>query len=448
MDILQNNKLGANLSGRLGLDYFFNILLLLYIFTMPFVSAFAFTGTISLPLIFAMFLFMNMGLKIILFGKSPDGFLGIDLVIISFFLFLVLLSFANNGWGNSKSLNHTVAYIATFLLFYVTIKFTLFKLPDKNRVFRNVLQFISYATLISAVYANLEFISSNFFDIDLNEYIPRVIEGEKLYNPLVIGLYTRARGFAAESGHFTFMMELLSPPTIYYIYFSTFCKWHSSQKAIVIIIIVFSFIFAASSASFIIVPLAVLIAALVHIKRIFFYLKTHPVKFLIASGIASFIFLVFNYFLSIYTLILLSVGDKLESGSFDDRKERIDFFYDKFFRLDSIKSIIGVGPAGFDVLGYDASKSILSLYYSLTFELGYLGLFLILLLFFYILVNTLKIKTKIGFFLLVSVISGVIHYNFIANFWFPWFWFIGAFAIFCKKNFLIDKRYSTEYADS
>ncbi len=49
MDILQNNKPRAGLQRGLTIEYTSYILLLLYIFTMPFVSAFAFTGTISLP---------------------------------------------------------------------------------------------------------------------------------------------------------------------------------------------------------------------------------------------------------------------------------------------------------------------------------------------------------------------------------------------------------------
>lgn len=434
MDILQNNKFRSKVQSRVSLPELGRGLLLLYIITMPFVSAFAFTGTLSIPLFFALGLFILMGLEIISSGKLPVGFLGFDLLIIFLFFFLVLFSFLINGLGNSKALNHTIAYVSTFLLFYAPIKFILFKTEDKNKLLRQVLQFITYTTIISAVFGNIEFIAANFFDIALNTYIPRPIEGEKMYNPLVVSLFIRARGFEAESGHFTFMMELFSPLTIYYMYFSGFCKWHLFQKILIVIFIFFSFIFAASSASFIIIPLAIVLAVLVHIKKIPPYVKRHSRKFIIASSITVFLLMVFNYFLSLYALILLSLSDKLDSGSFDDRQERIDFFFNKFSFLSPVKKISGVGPAGFDVLGFDDSKSILSLYYSITFELGFLGLLLIVLLLVYFILNTLKIKTKIGFFLMVSVISGVIHYYFIANFWYPWFWFIAAFTIFCSKK--------------
>ncbi len=125
----------------------------------------------------------------------------------------------------------------------------------------------------------------------------------------------------------------------------------------------------------------------------------------------------------------------MDSFSYDDRQDRINFFYNNFFHLDFLKKLYGAGPAGSILMGFDETRSILSLYYSVTFELGFLGLLCILLFFSYTLLNSLKIKTKIGFFLLISIISGVFHFHFIANFWYPWFWFIAAFTIFCNKTF-------------
>ena len=434
MDILQNDKPGAALQSRLKGGNWKETLLLVYIFLLPYTSAFAFTSTISLPLIFAVGLFFTMAFEMIRSVKLPQGFVGFDLMYVFLLLFLVIFSFVINGWGIGKSLNHTIAYLSTFLLFYVAVKFALFSLNNTSLALKRILQAITYATCISAIFASVEFISANVFKLDLNQFIPRAVEGEDLYNPTVIGLFIRARGFATESGHFTLMMELFSPLTIYYLYFSGYCKWAVLPRLILVIIIVFSFIFAASSASFVILPLALALAAVAHIKRIFLYLQRHPKKVTITTLVASAIFIVFNYFLSLYAMILLSLTDKLDSNSFDDRQERIDFFYDKFFHFDPIVQLCGAGPAGFINLGYDESKSSLSLYYKLAFETGYLGLLLFTLFIFYLLINTIQIKSKVGFFLLISVICGIIHYYFISNYWYPWFWFIAAFAIFCNKK--------------
>jgi hypothetical protein len=434
MDILQNHKPRTRLHKRLTIEYIGYILLLLYIFTMPFVSAFSFTGTISLPLIFSVFLFMLMIVKMLQSGKLPPGFLGFDILIILLLLLLISFSFTINGWGNSKSFNHTVAYLSTFLLFYLSVKFILFDITDKNKLFKRVLKVITYITIISAVYANIEFISSNVFAINLNDYIPRPTEAEAFYNATVLGSFYRARGFAPESGHFAFMMELFGPLAIYYMYFSGFCKWNKFLKALIATLILLSIIFTVSTASFVIIPLAVFFALLFYLKSIYIYIKKNTAKFVLSSIAVSVVVLLFNYYLSFYALIILSISDKMDSNSFDDRQNRINFFYDNFSRLNFIHKLVGTGPAGYTILGFDEFNTILSLFYSVTFELGLLGLLLFLLLFFYIIYHAIKIKSTIRFFLIVAIISGTMHYYFISNFWYPWFWFIAAFTIFCSKQ--------------
>ena len=407
---------------------------------MPFVSAFAYTEIITLPLIFSLFLFILMVLKIIQTGKLPEGFIGIDLVIISLLSFLVLFSFIINGRGNTKSLNHTVAYLSTFMLFYVGIKFTFLNIQNKQLLFKRFLQFITYTTIISALYTNAEFISFNVFGTNLNNFIPRPTEAEKWYDATVLGLFYRARGFAPESGHFAFMMEIFSPLAIYYMYFSRFCLWPKLIKAILVSAIILSFIFAVSTASFVIIPIAVLFALLIYFKSFLIYLKRNTAKFLFTSGVVSVTVILFNYLFSFYTLIILSITDKLNSISFDDRQARINFFHERFFNLDLIHKLIGTGPSGYTLLGFDESNTILSLYYSVIFELGYLGIFLLSIFLLYVLWNTVRIKSKIGFFLLVSVFSGMMHYHFIENFWYPWFWTILAFAVFCNKYYSKEVR--------
>jgi hypothetical protein len=439
MDILQNDKSRSHLQNWLSLDYWSNILLLLYIFSMPLVSAFAFTNIISFSLIFAVLLFLLMLISILKAGKLPPGFLGLDLLITILFLFIVIFSYCMNGWGNSKSLNHTVAYLATFLLFYVSIKFTLFNISDSNKIFKNVLILITYSTIISAVYANVEFISSNIFGINLNDYIPRPNEDQTYYGATVLGIFYRARGFAAESGHFTFMMELFSPLAVYFMYFSGFCKWSKLVKTIAIFLIVSSFIFAVSTASFVIVPVAILLASLIHYSRIFAYIKNHTNKVFLTTAIVSIIVLLFNYFFSVYALIILSISEKMDSG-LDYRQANIDFFFKKFFQFDITQQIIGAGPAGVLILGYDMTNAILNLYFSISFELGFLGFFLFISLLIYFIFHLVTIKSKIGFFLLIAIFSGMMHYYFISNFWYPWFWFVAAFGIFyCKKFFLLSQ---------
>jgi len=276
---------------------------------------------------------------------------------------------------------------------------------------------------------------SNLFNINLNDYIPRPTEAEAFYNATVLGIFYRARGFAPESGHFAFMLELISPITIYYLYFSKFCNWSKFIKTLIVVAIAFSIVFTVSTASFVIIPVAFLFSLLIYFKSVLVYIKRNTTKFLFSMGIVSVVVVAFNYFLSFYTLIILSITDKLDSTSFDDRQGRINFFYERFSSLDFIHKLIGTGPSGYTLLGFDETNTILSLYYSITFELGYLGIFLFLVFLLYVLWNTIQIKSKIGFFLLVAILSGMMHYNFIENFWYPWFWTVAVFTVFCNNYF-------------
>jgi hypothetical protein len=435
MDILQNSKHWQQIQKLKNLDNWIALFLTLYLFTIPFVSAFAFTQIVSFPLIFSTILFGLMVIKFLKTLRLPPGFVGFDIVIIFLFLFLVVLSFLLNGWGNSKSLNHTVAYLSSFLLFYVSIKFSFFNAKNKKKLLIKVLKLTTYVTIISALFANLEFLVSNAFNINLNDYIPRPTEAEAFYNATVLGIFYRARGFAPESGHFAFMLELISPITIYYLYFSGFCNWSKFAKALVVLAITFSIIFTVSTASFVIIPVALIFSLLIYFKSFLHYVKRNVTQFLLSVGIVTVLVVFFNYFLSFYTLIILSITDKLDSTSYDDRQGRINFFYERFSSLDFIHKLVGTGPSGYTLLGFDETNTILSLYYSITFELGYLGIFLFSLFLLYVFLKTVQIKSKFGFFLLISIFSGIMHYNFIENFWYPWFWTVAAIAVFCNSYF-------------
>ena len=402
---------------------------------MPFISAFAYTDIISMPLVVALFLLLSIVVCFLKDGKFPDGFLGFDILIIAMLFLVVLFSHIINGWGNGKSINHTLAYISSLTLFYLVIKYTLFSLADQRDLFKLILKLITYTVLTSALYVNAEFIFANFFEFNLNDYIPRPKEEQMHYQPYVIELFYRARGFASESGVYTQMMELFAPLAVYYISFSGYCKWPKIVKGLIFTSIVFSVIFAASSATFIIVPVAIVISMLIFFKKVWVYFKSKRLNFYLkVFGMLSLIAAIGNYF-ALYANILLSLTQKMDSSSFDDRKDRLDFFFLQFSKFDFSNKMIGAGPAGFDILGFDDSKSIISLYYSVTFELGFIGIFLLLLLILYFLFSMLKLNSKAAFFLLIGFLSGATHFYVVNNYWVPWFWFIGAVAVYYRNFF-------------
>jgi hypothetical protein len=424
MDILQTNKHLSFLPKQITWAGSSRQLLLLYVFTMPFVSGFAITGTISAPLIIAVLLLLGMAYQVIRGINVPKGFWGYDILIIGLFLFQVLLSFLLNGFGHPKSLNHTIAYLASFLLFFIVIKFTLFFLADSGSLLKKILLVLTILTFVNSLYTNVEFILDNFFGINLNDYIPRPTANEMFYDAGVLSMFHRARGFASESGSYTAMVEIFFPLAIYYMFFSGWCKWSSIFKTVIVLLTISSLIFAASTATFIIIPICFTIALLFHFKRIGGYLLKNKRRYFLIGIVVCAICWLINHFLSVFYLIYLSVIEKMDSGSFDERQAKIDFFYIQYEKLNTIDKFVGAGPAGFSTLGFDESKSIVSLYYNIIFETGIVGIVLLVLFILYHIILAASIKSGIGFFLLISTLSGAMHYFFYNNYWLPWYWFV------------------------
>ena len=430
MDLLQSNQLNIESVSDKKIRALNKKLFFAFILTMPFTSGFAITDTISMPLILAVILFLTMCYHFLFIRNASNDFLGFDIFIVALFLLVVVFSFFINGFESLKSLNHTIAYLSSFLLFYVTIKFHLFEIKNKREAIKKVLYLLTITTLATAIFVNVEFISDNLFGFNLNDYIPRPTAEEMFYQAGVIDLFHRSRGFASESGGMAFMMELFTPLVIYYFYFSDLCTWNKWIKRVLMFFIIMSFLFAASTASFLIIPASFIISSFFFIKKVIRFLKSKLTKVLIFTVLGSMLLVVLNYLFSILFFIILSVSDKFDSVSFDDRKDRIDFFYEQSKHFNIINKIIGTGPAGYQLLGFDDSKSIISLYYNTVFEIGYLGFFLLILLFIYILFQTLRIRDAIGYFLFVSIIAGMMHFYISQCYWTPWFWFVVVFALF------------------
>jgi hypothetical protein len=410
------------------------ILFIAYIVTMPFSSAFALTPVITFPVLFGSILFLFMIFRIIFSIIRHDSFWKFDTYIILILVIEILFSFFVNGLGNRKSFNHTIAYFVTFCLFYLTIKYIFIFYVDKNSFYSFILPLLSGVTFFCALFSCAEFLLYNFFSFDPNQYVPRVNEDAAYYDAMALGSFYRARGFASESGHYTFMMELFSPITVYYLFFSKKCHFSLFFKFMTCILIFFSFLFTVSAASFIIVPLSILVTSVIKYKTVFLMLKKEKYRFLMVLIFFSLIFFLLERFYSIFSLIQLSIVGKIEFGAYDYRNDLNLFFFYQFPKLSLVNQLIGVGPSGVQLLGYGQGYSILCLYYSIIFEIGILGFTLLFLFLFYVFWNLLKIRSSISFFLMISIFSGLMHYYFIANYYYPWFWFIAAIIIFYKKE--------------
>ena len=408
------------------------ILFFFYVLLIPFTSALSYSGSVFPPLVVAIamvpFAFFSAYTKPVKWQSVITS----EVIVLFFFICLVWLSYLVNGMGNPKSLNHAAAYSVSIFIYYISMKLTFYQLNTGITFKGYVLKLLTITVSVSACYACLEFVLRNFYSIDLGEYVPRGDLPE--YEASVLELFQRARGFAVESGHFTFMLEMFSPIVFYYLFYSKLCGWPTGLKYFLVFVIIASIIFAVSAATFIIIPVVVTLTGIVYFKRLRNYFLSYKKRFLIATGVLACLVLILNKYFSLYFYIASSIVDKFDSGSYDDREVRYNFFYDIFPQLNIVQKVIGVGPSGFRLLGYDESVAILSLYFNVTFELGILGLALIVIFIFMVIIKCLRWKSGIAPFVFVGIVAGALHYAIIANYYYPWFWFI------CIFPFAIDQH--------
>jgi len=410
-----------------------NRLFFVYILAMPFTSAFALSGTINLPIIAALFL---LGFNVIQNVKNkslPINFINNEVVLISLFLFFVLISFLVNGLAYSFSLNHTLAYFSSFLLFFISPYLFFISHTSPKQLLASTLKVVFIAVLISSLFSLFEFTLTNFLSINVTDFIPRA--NVKEYDPLITGFLIRSRGFAEESGHYGFMMELFAPLSIYYLYFSNFCTLKPMIKNIATFCIVISIITSFSVSSFILIPFSILLAIVLKFNLIRNDLFRNYKKILLTIFVVLIVWQIINAFIPLNEILQITLDEKFDSFSLNDRQERSDYFWQKFPKLPIENILFGSGPSWYKIFEHDDSYTFLSVYQTIAFENGLISLAIFLMVIFFVLIKLYQIKHIISIFLLTSFIAGLLHYNNISNYWYPWFWFLLAFIMFYYYSF-------------
>lgn len=378
-------------------------------------SAFAITQVINIPLMIA----------VLLAVVFYTGFITRN-VIVSFykedFWLIALLGFVVCSLllniqvaKSSKPINHTFAYFYTFFISFLTIRWSIVEAwPRFNR---DTLAKLSYYLRISVFVASgfgiLEFILKVFFFIDFDAYVPHpAVEN---YEPTVLGEILRVRSFAEESGAFSYFLEVIFPLTLYgfarrsviaYLYYIT-----------VFICFVLTFSSAGFGLMFVILALwgfqsflKLFGKGLVLSKRVVYF----SLLFLLIALVLT------PYFLPILEAVLLDKATN--SASADDRMFRLMEGLEFFANSPILNQLVGSGPAAYDTYAF-ISKGMVMLYETFLLEGGILGLLSFCLFVYLVMVKAFRIKDPIyRNSLVISLVCSIIHWLFIATYWYPWFW--------------------------
>lgn len=408
-------------------------LLYAYIISMPFTSAFCISSSLSWPLILGSIATLFI-LLYLLSGKRIYNTNAKSLYLVLLFLLTVALSFFINDVLNppeslvfGKTINHLFAYFASFINFYVTTLF-LFNLNTDTVSPSQTTKVIMWVLFSSCIFAIVEFIAKNVFSVDFDQIIPHP-SVEKM-DALALGdifRSIRARGLSEEPGHFAFMIDLFLPLAAYYLFFSGECDFPKWVKISFVVVFVITILLTFSTAAFVVLPVALFITFMYFRK----YLVKHLNKIFIGAGLLVLFAVVLDNYVPIITQLALDIDQKTSSsGSMDDRTSRADLFKIYFSNAPLLNKLIGYGPSGYLRAGLEAeSDSFLVLYQTFLFESGIIGMLIYALFLLFILAQIPKIVFPLNFFLLFSFIMGGLHYFFISNYWYPWYWFICAFIV-------------------
>ncbi len=400
--------------------------LAVYIFLLPFTSAFALTSTITLSVVWSCVLLLLFVIYIFRRGEVRNP-LTVENLLVGGILTGILIAYVVNGFLQVKPTNHLIAYTVTFVLFFGLINQLLLEIGPTESNLTYILRWLLRIMVFVALFAIAEFAFRMAIGINIGNYLPRPFRGEYTSSTLDAFL-VRVRGFTEESGQHAFISEAFLPIALFTLYYHT--RLGAIFKTGIATILILSFLLAFSAGGFLAICSGLVFAASYHL--IFRHVSlTTLLKIGAGVGVAYFLLLSFLNIDLFYTLYAIVEAKTSGGGSLDDRSGRIDEFLLAYQQQSLLHQLVGFGPSGFRILGLE--KSILSLYPTFLNEGGAIGITCFTLFLGYIFRTITQIQGVIKIFLLVSFFACTVHFIIIADYFRPWFWFFCALVLFVYR---------------
>ena len=378
-------------------------------------SAFAITDITPIPLIVSMLALIFIVIKVfrgnlkVLFFKEDILVL---LIIVNSWISLALSNV------NSKVFNHTTAFTIVILLYYFTIRILIINTRES---LLDISKYLFIGIMISSVYALFEFISKNYIlslaYINDLIYRPSVM----MYSPIYNGRFIRVRSFTEESGVFALYLNVCLPIALIYIY----KRYSGIKKGIVLGIILSAYILTFSAGGIGFLLISIIIAGLIYIcdninrKRLKIKITYKRIYIFIVALICILVgvYLINDSIIEYINPILNKITLKNDSGRFERWNNTLYYFKQQ----ESLKQMLGIGIGKIsDIFG----RGTTSLYIDLLVQNGVISLIMFVVYIFIIIYKIFNINDKYKYLYLISIISVLLHYCIISNFWFPFLWFI------------------------
>ncbi|MEH1904711.1 MAG: O-antigen ligase family protein [Nostoc sp.] len=395
----------------------------LYIMLVPFITAFSLTRWLPLPLLYMMpvsiYLIVIRRLKI--FKEDLEIILMVILGITGMFFALDKLGI--------KNLNYISAIFTSIFFFYIVFK----SLINRFKSINVLASSLAFSLAFVSIFIIIEFIVSNYLGITISDFVPYG-NTNKLTDATLMGSIIRPRGLAIEAGHMATFYELALPLSFIYL----------KDKPLSILISYYSLVLSGyillfSAASFVALPLAILVSAVIRIR------SKSSIALVIGIVMITFIALssdiarpYINETVGVRLEIFLDPSQR-ENSVADDRSD----IYQTISNLFLVAPFgIGWGTASQMAVDNEAFAGIMmpegggfiSLYGEILIASGLLGLLLFLRFITKKIIQLLRLSSLESQLVLIAVLSLSIHYIFISNYWFPMLWLSLVLADHVYKN--------------
>lgn len=363
-------------------------------FLLPFVSAFEITPALSLVLLSWTLMFP---ITLSAFSIRKE-----DFYILMVPVLMCISSIASDTF-NDRSMRYIAAFIVCFIVYQ---KGTIFWWSNYKSAAMMGLCFGCISTSLFIVY---EFLSLNFLPAI---YWPPPRQAIMTLGATFQGRYARARGFAIEPGHAALYLEFATPFVIYY---SKNSRWFVA----IVCIITAAVLCTVSSAALVIFTATLLIWSF-NPRWSSLFGRSQSIKWLTIAAIATAAAFSFRVVRAAFSSMLLKavygsglVGQRGYSRRYAAVEQGFEVLKEKGW-------LIGLGPMQ---LGEHISRdSTLNILFDITVAGGVVaGGFLVV--YFVTVVRLVRgFNQSWAPFLLSSIFMMLIHYQIIANFWYPWIW--------------------------
>lgn len=385
------------------------------------VSVFAISPLVTVPFILSSALIVLLFLFTIIIKNvvAPIEYRVMLLFLLSCTLTLFLSS---SNIYTEKPLNHYVSIVFSVLFGYVSF-LSIYYFEDK---YNKLCGYVLVGIFISSCYGLVEFYFKQILMTQI-ELLPR--PDAEVYHPVAFGVYYRIRSFSVESGHYA--SYLVSMIAIIFPYIKQ--ELNKLTRYVFLFVSAISLLLTFSVAGFAFCFVSFILVILIS------FLVSKGISTLIFDVILLFLFFLFGEVIFYYffesSLVFDLIIDKLvNSGSMADRAERVLGSFDLYVNGDFMTLLFGMGPAYFYGLQL---KPVVSLYSTLLFQYGSVGLLFFLVPIFILIIriiNQMKVTASKNDFFdcqceLFAIIYIVLHFSAISNYWYPWFWLTLSFPL-------------------